>query len=116
MTADVQERAQRVLAIANEHDGDVADARGRERSRLGDVAGVADVLPRAAEDALALELEHGGVRVPAPRQASDVDGAHGANATRGHLKRWVASRRDEHSFERFKEGLRVVRLIEPTAA
>ena len=32
------------------------------------------------------------------------------------LKRWVASRRDEHSFERFKEGLRVVRLIEPTAA
>ena len=76
MTADVQERAQRVLAIAHEHDGDVADARGRERSRLGDVAGVADVLPRAAEDSLALELQHGRVRVPAPRQASDVDGAH----------------------------------------
>ena len=81
MAADVEERAQLVLLVADEDDGDVADPGRRERARLGHVARVADVLPRAAEDALALELEHGRVRVPAPRQGPDVDRAHGREAS-----------------------------------
>ena len=45
------------------------------------VARVTDVLPRAAEDALALELEHGGVRVPAPGQASESTALTARDAT-----------------------------------
>ena len=57
---------------------------------------LADVLPRAAEDALALEPQHGRVRVPAPRQASDVDRAHGLRTLPvGIPKRRVASRPDD---------------------
>src|SRR6185503_17662547 len=51
----------------------------RERSRLGHLAGVPDVLPRAAEDPIALELEHRGIAVPAPRQRAIRDvGCHGS--------------------------------------
>ena len=77
VAADVEERAERVLLVAHEDDRNVADGRRGERSGLGHVARVPDVLPRAAEDALALELEHGRIRVPAPGQRLDVDGAHG---------------------------------------
>ncbi len=90
MTADVQERTKRVLLVANEHDRNVSDGARGERSRLGKVALVPDVLPRAAEDALALELKYGRVRVPAPGQRLELDGAHGREATaakRSHGRR-----------------------------
>jgi hypothetical protein len=77
MAADVQERSEYLVPVADEDDGDVADSRRRELSGLGDVAQVADVLPRAAEDSLALELEDRRIRVPAPRKAPHVDRAHG---------------------------------------
>ena len=62
MAADVEERAQHVLPVAHEQDGDVCDP-GREKSaRLGQLVRAADVLPRAAEDALLLSIrEHGRV-------------------------------------------------------
>src|SRR5918996_1439753 len=77
--ADVEERAELSLIIADDDDGDVADPGSGERARLRYVAGVADVLPRRAEDALALELEDGGIRVPGPGQrARAVQCRHGS--------------------------------------
>jgi hypothetical protein len=43
--ADVEERAERVLTVAHEHDRHVTDPRRRERARLGYLARVPDVLP-----------------------------------------------------------------------
>ena len=76
VAADVQERTQRVLLVAHEDDRNVPDGRGSERAGLGHVALVPDVLPRAPEDALALELEHGRIRVPAPGQGLELDRTH----------------------------------------
>ncbi len=100
MAADVQERTQRVLTIADDDDGDVADRGCEERARLGDVALVADVLPRALEDALALELEHGRIRVPAPRKRSRADGAHAGTLPADRPETWVGSRPDERAGRR----------------
>ena len=86
VAADVEERTQRVLLVAHEDDRNVPDGRGRERAGLGHVALVPDVLPRAPEDALALELEHGRIRVPAPGQRLELDGAHRREATAGEAE------------------------------
>ena len=64
MAADVEEGAQVALVVAHDHDRDAAEIAGEERARLGDLVGAAGVLPGAAEDPLALEPEHGRVRVP----------------------------------------------------
>ena len=92
MPADVQEGAERVLRVAHEHDRNVSDRTRGERPRLGHVALVSDVLPRAAKDALALELQHGRVRVPAPG-ASELDGAHPREATAAMRRPPVAAGR-----------------------
>ena len=100
VSADVEERAELVLLVAHDDDRNVADPRRRERSRLRHVAEVAHVLPRAAEDPLALELEHGRIRVPAPGQGPDVDRAHDGQASgascgdarAGSGRPWVSSR------------------------
>ena len=81
--ADVEERAERVLTVADDDHRDVSDPCRRERARLRHLSRVPDVLPRAAEDALSLELEDGGIRVPAPGQCLHVDRAHGAQASGG---------------------------------
>ena len=61
VAADVDERAERLVAAADEDDGHVARAGGRERSRLGEIARVPDVLPAAAEDQPLLEPRDGRV-------------------------------------------------------
>ena len=64
--ADVEERAELVLLVADEHHGDVSHARRTERAGLRDLVRPAGVLPEAAEDPLLLEPEGGGIDVPAP--------------------------------------------------
>jgi hypothetical protein len=78
VAAYVEEGAKLVFAIAHDYDGHVADRRREEGGGLGDVPGVPHVLPGATEDPLALELQNGRIRVPAPRQGLDVDRAHRA--------------------------------------
>ena len=59
-----------VLRSRTSDDRDVADPDGAGTIPAPATSSrVADVLPRAAEDALALELQHGRIRVPAPREA-----------------------------------------------
>ena len=81
VAADVEEGTQRVLLVAHEDDRNVPDRRGCDRAGLGHVALVPDVLPRAPEDALALEPKHGRIRVPAPGQGLELDRVHGREAT-----------------------------------
>src|SRR6188768_3364390 len=50
-----------------------------------------DVLPRVAEDALALQLENGWIPVPAPGDRSRLDRAHVANASDGRRARHAGS-------------------------
>ena len=57
MPADVEERAQHALAVADEQHGEVADARRVEGRRLRDLVDACDVLPEAPEDALVLKPE-----------------------------------------------------------
>ena len=66
MPADVDERAQRVVAAADEDDRDVAGPGRDERPRLGQLPGVPGVLPGAPEDPLLLEAGHRRVDVPVP--------------------------------------------------
>ena len=104
MAADVEERPHGVITVANDDDRHICDPGGDERAALREVARVAHVLPRAAEDALPLELEDGRIGVPAPGQAPDFDRAHEANASeasvesagerRREVERRVGSRRD----------------------
>ncbi len=85
MPADVEERPQRALPVADEHDGNLPGVRRRERARLGDLTRVADVLPEAPEDPLVLELEHVTVGVPAPGQRSRrVDRSHATEYAQRH--------------------------------
>ena len=88
MAADVEERAQHVLPVAHEQDGNVCDSGREKRARPGQLVGATDVLPRTAEDPLLLDLEHGRVRVPAPRDGADAGRAHDPNGSdRGDLSR-----------------------------
>jgi hypothetical protein len=66
--ADVEERAQPAVSGMRDDDGDLPSRRSEERARLRQVARVADVLPRAAEDLLPLAAQGALVRIPAPRQ------------------------------------------------
>ncbi len=76
--ADVHERAERVVAAADEDDRDVAGPGRDERPRFGQVPGVADVLPGAPEDPLLLESGHRRVDVPVPGdRAAAGGGRHG---------------------------------------
>ena len=60
MPADVHERAQHALPVADDDDRDVAGLAGEERARAGDLVGAARVLPRAPEDPFPLEPQDGG--------------------------------------------------------
>ena len=96
VAADVEERAERVLLVAHEHDGDVADRASRRtipaRARR----------PRGRRTATSggrCARARAGAR-PGPCTSSTAGvltstALTRANATRGHPKRWVASRRDE---------------------
>ena len=57
MTADVDERAQHTLAVADEDDRNVSHARRGVRPRLGNLPCVARVLPEPAEDPVLLEAQ-----------------------------------------------------------
>ena len=92
MPADVEEGAQHSLAVAHEDHRHVAHARRPEGSRLGELARVPDVLPRAPEDPLPLELEHRRIRVPAPRQrARAVHRRHAATLARARRVAMLAA-------------------------
>jgi len=80
VAADIEEGAQYAFLVADEHDRDLAYVRRPVRARLGDLVGAADVLPETPEDALVLQPEHGGVRVPAPRERPRADRAHPSKA------------------------------------
>ena len=83
MAADVQERAQAAVVVAHDDDRDAAEVAGEEGARLGDLVGPAGVLPRAPEDPLALEPQHGRVGVPVERDRAAVgDRRHRANLPR----------------------------------
>src|SRR6266511_3316575 len=66
MAADVHEGARFAVLRLRGDDRDPPGARGEEIPRLLDHPGVADVLPRAGEDPLLLELPDLAVGVPAP--------------------------------------------------
>ena len=63
MTADVDERAQLLVAAAHDGDGRLARATGEERARLGHLLEHARVLPGSPEDPVQLELVDGRIRV-----------------------------------------------------
>jgi hypothetical protein len=81
VAADVDERAQDAVVVADEEHRGVAGARGVERAGLGDLVRARDVLPEAAEDSLLLHLQRGRVDVPAPGDRACADRAHPTNAT-----------------------------------
>jgi hypothetical protein len=68
VAAHVDEGVQPPTLLPRDHDGHVAGKRGEERARLRDEFGPTDELPRAPEDAIALELRDRRVRVPLGRQ------------------------------------------------
>ncbi len=72
MAADVHERAQLVVAIAHDDDGNVARAGRDERARLRELTGVGCVLPRTPEDPLLLEARDGRVDVPVVGDRAEV--------------------------------------------
>ena len=83
VAADVQERAQRRLLVADDDDRDSRPRRGEERAGLVDLVGAACVLPRAPEDPLPLEPEHGRIRVPVEgKRAAVRDRRHGTTVSR----------------------------------
>jgi hypothetical protein len=85
MAADVEERAELSLPVAEDQDGYVAGARRVKRAGLGDLVDAADVLPVTAEDAFVLELQRGCIGVPAPRERPGLRRAQGALLTRRTL-------------------------------
>ena len=88
MAADVDERAQDVVAVAREHDREAGDVRGGEAARRGQLVAPRGVLPRAPEDRCALARLDLGVRVPGPgeraRRARRVIPARGVVGQRAH--------------------------------
>ena len=84
VAADVQERAERRLLVADDHDRHSPRVAGEERAGLVDLISAACVLPRAPEDPLPLEPEHVRIRVP-------VEGKRAAVRDRRH--RTTVSRR-----------------------
>ena len=66
MPADVDERAQLTVTVADEDDGHIAGAARDERARLAQLAGVAGVLPGLPEDPLLLEAGYRRIDVPVP--------------------------------------------------
>ena len=65
MAAHVHECAQDAVLAAHDGERHGAGLRGDVRAGLGDLVGGAGVLPAAAEDQLLLDVERGGVGVPA---------------------------------------------------
>ena len=72
VAAHVQEGAEAALLVAHDDDRHPAEIAGEERPRLGHLVGAAGVLPRAPEDPLPLEPQHGGVGVPVERDRAAV--------------------------------------------
>ena len=76
MAADVQERAQLALAVADDQDRDAAGVGREVRAGRGDLVGAAPVLPGAREDQAPLAAQQLLVGVPAERQRQGVGGGH----------------------------------------
>jgi hypothetical protein len=72
--ADVDERAQRPLAVAHDDHRQPAGAGGDVRPRLRDLVSPRRVLPEAPEDALLLAAQDVAVDVPAPGQRAREHG------------------------------------------
>ena len=66
--AHIHERTQPAVSRACNNNRDLAGGAGKERALLGNLAGMADVLPAAGEDALAFPAQHLRVGVPGPRE------------------------------------------------
>src|SRR5262245_20085824 len=68
MTTDVQERAKRMISVPDDDYGSSCDLAREVVAGFRDLCGAADILPGAAEDVSAFELEDAVVGVPRRRE------------------------------------------------